>query len=41
MNERNDRYAAGIDTIDQAVPAHEDLTVDRVIKFRDESSSIG
>jgi hypothetical protein len=41
MNEGNDRYVAGIDAIDQAVPPHEDLTVYRVVKFRDESPSIG
>lgn len=33
----HDRYVAGIHAVDQAVPAHEDLAVDRVVEFRDES----
>ena len=40
MDEPNDRYLTGINAIDKAVPADENLTVDRVGKFRDKSPAI-
>lgn len=41
MNECDDRYMTGINAIDQAVFTDDDLTVYRVVKFRDESPAIG